>query len=604
MAVLLPGTLCIGATFPFAMRLLADETQDAAPAAARVYAWNTVGAILGSILAAFLLVPLLGFTGTAQLAISLNLLVAFLASLLFQGAKLRPRVAGACFLTAALVLFLPAPVSLLRMSPLSPPPKESPLIYSGVGRSATVALFEQSQFFDLRTNGLPEAAIARRGAPPVLSQGGWWLTALPVLARPDTRSMLVVGFGGGVALEGVPPTVASIDIVELEPKVIEANRRIAQERLKDPLADLRVRIIINDARSALALTSKRYDAIVSQPSHPWTAGASHLYTREFMELVQEHLQPGGVFLQWVNADFVDAELLKTLSATLLSLFDHVRLYRPVSTTLLFLASDQPLQVEAQLALTGRPLKGAHSHYAQLGIQGVDDVALALALEHAGVVKLADGAPITTDNNNRLAMQSPRSLGQPLSLDVDRLLSAWDPLVHADSPLMQGKEISLNRAYIAHRLAILGLASRAMRVVKGTRDPSTRHLAHALVLKNRGQAQEAKLEIVRALNSNGKNFEALFALIQPALGAIATGNPDPEIAQAVARLPDPAAAVVEAYQHSVSGNWAKVQELESRLAAARPTQLCYPLAARLRANWRCAVSSPERKQRGLEALQII
>lgn len=92
--------------------------------------------------------------------------------------------------------------------------------------------------------------------------------------------MLVVGFGGGVALEGVPSTVERIDVVELEPEVIVANRRLTGMRDNDPLADPRFNIVINDARNALRLTGKTYDAIVSQPSHPWTAGASHLFTRE------------------------------------------------------------------------------------------------------------------------------------------------------------------------------------------------------------------------------------------------------------------------------------------------------------------------------------
>ena len=61
---------------------------------------------------------------------------------------------------------------------------------------------------------------------------------------------------------------------------------------------------------ALRLTNHRYDAIVSQPSHPWTAGASHLYTREFMQLAHEHLTDDGVFVQWMNVIFMDEELLR------------------------------------------------------------------------------------------------------------------------------------------------------------------------------------------------------------------------------------------------------------------------------------------------------
>ena len=114
-------------------------------------------------------------------------------------------------------------------------------------------------------------------------------------ARPDTRNMLIVGVGGGVVLEGVPSSVECVDAIELEPEVIVANRLLAGMRAIDPLADPHINIVINDARNALRLTCKSYDAIVSQPSHPWTAGASHLFTREFAADVKDHLNDDSVF---------------------------------------------------------------------------------------------------------------------------------------------------------------------------------------------------------------------------------------------------------------------------------------------------------------------
>ena len=110
--------------------------------------------------------------------------------------------------------------------------------------------------------------------------------AVTIATRPSKRR------AGGTTLNrprprpcgGVPPSVRHVDVIELEPKVIEANAATRKYRKFDPLSDPRVNVITNDARGALSLTDKRYDAIVSQPSHPWTAGASHLYTREFMQL--------------------------------------------------------------------------------------------------------------------------------------------------------------------------------------------------------------------------------------------------------------------------------------------------------------------------------
>lgn len=147
----------------------------------------------------------------------------------------------------------------------------------------------------------------------------------------------------------MPASLRRIDVVEIEPEVVRANRSLQSRRAYDPLADPRFRIVVKDARNALRLTSRRYDAIVSQPSHPWTAGASHLFTREFARVAKSHLSERGVFVQWISNYFLTDSLLRSLVATLLAEFRHVRLYRPSFDDLLFLASDAPLDLERELA---------------------------------------------------------------------------------------------------------------------------------------------------------------------------------------------------------------------------------------------------------------
>lgn len=79
---------------------------------------------------------------------------------------------------------------------------------------------------------------------------------LPLLARPQAITALAVGLGGGVLLEDLPPSIASIDVVELESEVLAANRRISPLRHSDPLQDTRIQIMTNDARNALALSAR------------------------------------------------------------------------------------------------------------------------------------------------------------------------------------------------------------------------------------------------------------------------------------------------------------------------------------------------------------
>ena len=186
-------------------------------------------------------------------------------------------------------------------------------------------------------------------------------------------------------------------------------------------------VILNDARGALRLTSRRYDAIVSQPSHPWTAGASHLYTREFMQLARDHLTPDGVFVQWMNVIFMDESLLRSLTATLLDVFPEVRVYHPDPNTVVFLASAAPLDLETQLARTGMPLRATPLHYARFGINNTEDLVTALVLDTDGARRLASGSPLITDDDNRIATSSVFEMGRGMDADTSgRVLAPIRP----------------------------------------------------------------------------------------------------------------------------------------------------------------------------------
>ena len=144
MAVLLPATFFIGATFPLAVRILVDDPDRAAVASASVYAWNTVGAIAGALLAGFVVIPEFKFEGTIYLAALVNLGLAVLTCLLVARAPIKySAVAFAVAITVAMLFRPQPPLNLLRTSPLNLA-KEGTLRYYGVGRSASVVALEQN----------------------------------------------------------------------------------------------------------------------------------------------------------------------------------------------------------------------------------------------------------------------------------------------------------------------------------------------------------------------------------------------------------------------------------------------------------------------------
>ena len=603
-AVMLPATIFIGATLPLAIRVLARDGSEATASTARIYAWNTVGAIIGATLAAFVLIPGLGFEGSIRVAVGINFLLALWAA----GCVARPRpipVGIACAgIAAVLAVYTPArPQAVVSSSGFGlsypTPPRE---LYYGVGRSSTVMLLASGTYYYLRTNGLPEASVSVRGSPPRLDTQQW-LTALAVIARPDIRDMLVVGFGGGVALEGVPPSVESIDVVELEPEVIEANRLLAGMRDIDPLADPRFNVVINDARNALRLTRKSYDAIVSQPSHPWTAGASHLFTREFAADVKSHLNDGGIYVQWMNAEILDEALLRTLAATLAAEFEYVRLYHPTAQVLMFLASDAPLDVELELARTGRPLVDDVMHYSRLGLNGVEDLLAALAMDEQGILSFARRAEISTDDNNLMATRS-RARGDGLLLDdLLELFEPYDPLGRTGSWVHTQLGDRIDYGYIARWLVRLAKTARANQLAEAIPDFSRQFEVYGRLLRATGQSAQASEAFSNALRANPLNMQARYAIARNYLGPLSRGEAPEEIQAIAAELTGAAAAVIQGLGYETATDWASLAALDDALAQSRLTDAWYPEVARLRAAWRVNAAE-DRERLALEALRII
>jgi spermidine synthase len=588
--LLVPATLFIGATYPLAVRVLARRDSEAGPVAARVYAWNTVGAIAGSVGAGFWIIPALGYERSLALGVAANLLLgAGTAVLVVRPAALRLAVPA---LLGALALgFLPPPTpwGLLGRGPLdfgaafesalASPVSAQSVRFLEVGRSATVLLSEEPGAWSLRTNGLPEAKILRPRMPR-LDLGAAWLCTLPVLARPEAKSMLVIGFGGGALLETVPGTLHSIDAVEIEPAVIEANQVIRGDREIDPLADPRLRITTNDARGALLLTTRRWDIVVSQPSHPWTAGASHLYTADFFSLVRAHLNPGGVFVQWINLEFVDAELLRSLVATLNQVFPHVRVYHPQSAQmLLFLGSDAAFDMRASVS---RAVALAPEDMAMAGVFTPEDVELYLALDDEGARAFANGAAVSSDDRNLLQTRSPR-LREPLDPPAASLLFAdFEPIARL---------AGLDHAYLARRLQATD-SGRAARLARDAFAPAERALVGGLAALAAGKRRDGTRQLWSVLETapdSAAAAEARAALASALRSQWIAGRPD--LVQMAARIPEPATAVLEGWKLLAADDGAGVQALDARLARVDPPDPMYAHAVRLRAEWRLRLTDP-------------
>ena len=608
-AILLPTTLFIGATFPLAVRILSHDERNAAQASARVYAWNTVGAVVGALIAGFYLIPLLRYQGTIQLIVLLNIALALIVAL--SDSTRRPQLAGASMLLLLLAGFLfkpESPEGLLRVSPLNDD-RDGRIRFFGVGRSATVLMLERGNGFYLRSNGLPEATIERIGAPPS-QHSQRLLSLLPVAAHPDAESMLIVGYGGGVVAESIPSSIQDVDIIELEPEVIRANAAIGQDRKIDPLSDSRIRIIINDARNTLRLTKKHYDILVSQPSHPWTAGSSHLYTREFMQLANSRLSPDGVFLQWIDVQFLSEELLRSLIATLTDVFPHTRAYHFQPNVLFFLASNQAIDPENATGASREFLASHRSEFINNGIASVSDLVAALAWDDPSLRRLAADAPIITDNDNQMAMLSSRAFETKAMsyAHLKSLLREYGPLFDGQSGIHKKLGNSVSYQYIGDRLAaqqapeLMQALSKALK----TQGHTGRLLMLAKAHQANGEARRADQLLITALRQQPDDAEACYLLFAEHRRRMIVSDQVPQALQRYsAGLAPDARAVLKRWDAALQGDYQAARELDQTLAMARPENPWYLRAVILRAGWRNDGSQGnDQIRRAAEALTIV
>ncbi|MEM7411793.1 MAG: fused MFS/spermidine synthase [Myxococcota bacterium] len=569
---LMPLTLCIGTTFPFAVRLLARNAEEATASSARVYAWNTVGSIFGAVGTGYVLLPWLGLEGTLMAGATASLVLAGLAALFV--APRRPLLAGAAVAVAVALTLIgaPRPDSLLRHSPFGSH-FDGEFSYLGVGRSATVSVVQTGERWRLATNGLPESLVAPTGYPRNLTAARW-LSMLPVLARPNASDMLIIGLGGGITVNAVSAQVSNVEVIELEPEVVVANRSLPGREGGDPLGEPRISLRVGDARGALILADRRYDAIVSQPSHPWTSGASHLYTREFFQLVDSRLTEDGVFVQWIGSAFVDAPRIGSLLAALQDVFTHVQTFW-VQGALVMVSSQAPFDWKASVP---RAIAAAPESFAEEGIHRTEDVLAALIADEAKTRELAAGAPINSDDHNRLAM-SNHPVRNGSRAWISELVDSPPSLVHHLD--------DLDLAVLTRRMWRMGTTQRVKQLAE-VADSGTQALMLGWLLFENRQPQRAAALFRQALAADPTNRDAAtgLALVDPEadLGGL------PAAARSVAlgrRLPP--------------GSWNELRALDDDLATWRPGDLLYREANELRARWRFASGEPARLE---EALTLV
>lgn len=415
--VMFPAAFFAGMTLPlFTMAMLRRGAGEAS--IGRIYAANTLGAIMGVMVAVHVLIPSVGLHLAVTLAALADIGLGFVLLKRYAGdVRAAPYFAAA----AACLLVLPASLLLGRASPEA--------LASGVfrtgnaalgqgadvrflrdGKTATVAVYQQGPAATIATNGKPDAAMQLDIAVPPSDDEITMLMlgAMPLAAHPSPERIAVIGWGSGLSTHTLlgSPVPRSVDSIEIERAMYE-GAMLFGPRVERAYRDPRSRLHIDDARTFFSTGNRRYDVIVSEPSNPWVSGVASLFTRQFYAFLGHHLEDDGLLVQWIHTYELNDALLSTMLAALAEQFPHVEIYRPNYGDVVLLASRSPIPALRYPAEPGSPLQRELARVGLANLQDLQAYRVGSREVLMNMVRLS-GVPVHDDFHPTVSLQAPKA----------------------------------------------------------------------------------------------------------------------------------------------------------------------------------------------------
>lgn len=447
--VLLYPAFVIGGLFPTALRIVKEKRKNIAEKIAQLYSWNTIGSIIGSITAGFILIPVLGMRGAFLAVIGVYCLAGILITVEWgKISKVIYSTIGGLCLFVLLVWLMPPwhndimTAGIYRASVLKNLPRtgvrnsndllkglrtHQDILYYRDGVTATVTVTKSHN-----TPGLNEQlSIAINGKPDGSSTADMptqrLLAHFPLLLHPNPRTVCVVGMGTGCTAGSVSlyhPEQTTV--VEIEPAVVE-GAQFFKEHNHNIHENPNVNIRTTDGRLFLRLHPDSYDVIISAPSNPWMAGVANLFTLEFFELCARSLRQGGFMCQWCPLYGMSPENLKIVIRTFINVFPYTYVISSIPhTDILLLGSKEPfyLNMDRIKARMTDPLIKDDLADERVGIQTIYELISRVRLGPDDVKRLAGKGPVNSDDRTIVSYLAPKEMYSDFRFDNEEMLASF------------------------------------------------------------------------------------------------------------------------------------------------------------------------------------
>jgi len=438
--VLFVPTAWLGIFFPYLLKVAEPWGGGAGRTVGSLAALNTLGGVVGSLLAGFVMLEALGLWGSLRAVAGLYLACALWLALRSP----RPWRAASAPVAVGIALALSFDASDFPLASIDREGRGEEIVEVLEGSAATIAVVQRPDSLRIKLNnyyglgGSGDRAQEAREAH------------IPLALHSEPRSAFFIGLGTGItAGAALQHPLERLVAAELVPEVVDASRRHFEPWLNGLFEDPRASVLVEDGRNVLAGTRDRYDVIVSDLFLPWKAGTGSLYARELFEAGLERLAPGGLYAQWLLLIQLSEEEFGSIARTFGEVFPRATLwrgnYRTTHPLVLLVGERDPAPLDPE-ALGARLAAVARSE-ADLGRRGVGrnaapESAEELLLYYQGNLSAASELlreyPINSDDRPFIEYSAPmthrrKRSGEAESFRNAPLLAFYDAIFAAVPP---------------------------------------------------------------------------------------------------------------------------------------------------------------------------
>jgi spermidine synthase len=339
--ILLPVSVLHGALFTFSCHIYSMFSDQDASSAGRVYAYESVGTVIGGIACTYLIIPYFDtFQASSVLAVLNSIVCLALLVPHWKTGRYQKITLTITSIIAVLFLVLTSQAHKLHTYSITAQWKNQDIVHYQNSQYGNICVIENEGQYIFFQDGVPNIITPIPDIPYVEE-----FVHLPLLAHPEPKQILILSGGAGGVINEVlkHPSIETVEYAELDPLIIDLIRKFPTPLTESELNDSRVKIKHVDGGLLLKRTQNKYDLILIGVTEPSNLQTNRFYTKEFFTLARERLNENGILVLGLPGSLsYTTEELKNLNSsifhTLNSVFPYVRAI-PGYGTNLFLLSD-------------------------------------------------------------------------------------------------------------------------------------------------------------------------------------------------------------------------------------------------------------------------